>query len=132
MAPPPPKSRIVGTGRYTPAKIVTNRDLESVVDTTDAWIRERTGIGERRVAADGETTHERDVSLAELALRPIDVLAIATASDAAGQTGFPELSRNPREVLSEFRRLHGFKPGYREFLDWYRKVLPGDYSAVFR
>jgi hypothetical protein len=51
---------------------------------------------------------------------------------AAGQTEFPVLSRNPREVLSEFRRLHGFKPGYREFLDWYRKVLPADYAAVFR
>lgn len=51
---------------------------------------------------------------------------------AAGQTGFPRLSRHPREVLSEFRKLHGFKLGYREFLDWYRKVLPGDYAALFR
>lgn len=51
---------------------------------------------------------------------------------AAGQVGFPELSRHPREVLSEFRRRHGFKVGYREFLDWYRKVLPADYAAVFR
>lgn len=51
---------------------------------------------------------------------------------AVGQVGFPELSRHPREVLSEFRRRYGFKVGYREFLDWYRKALPADYAAVFR
>jgi hypothetical protein len=51
---------------------------------------------------------------------------------AAGRTGFPELSKHPREALSEFRRQFGFRPGYREFLDWYREVLPADYAAVFR
>jgi len=54
-------SRIAGTGSYLPQKIITNQDLEKMVDTTDEWIRTRTGIERRHVAADGETT----VDLAE-------------------------------------------------------------------
>lgn len=49
-------SRIAGTGSYLPEKIVTNADLEKIVETTDEWIASRTGIRERRRAADGETT----------------------------------------------------------------------------
>ena len=58
-------SRIAGTGSYLPEKIITNFDLERMVDTTDEWIRSRTGIERRHVAADGETT----VDLAEKAAR---------------------------------------------------------------
>ncbi len=49
-------SRITGTGSYLPSHVVTNADLERTVETTDEWIRSRTGIRERRKAADGETT----------------------------------------------------------------------------
>ena len=49
-------SRIAGTGSYLPEKVVTNADLEKIVDTSDEWIVSRTGIRERRRAADGETT----------------------------------------------------------------------------
>jgi len=49
-------SRIAGTGSYLPEKVVTNADLEKIVDTSDEWIASRTGIRERRRAADGETT----------------------------------------------------------------------------
>ena len=58
-------SRIAGTGSYLPEKILTNFDLERMVDTTDQWIRERTGIERRHIAADGQTT----VDLAEQAVR---------------------------------------------------------------
>jgi 3-oxoacyl-[acyl-carrier-protein] synthase III len=58
-------SRISGTGSYLPERIVTNRELESKVDTTDEWIRTRTGIERRHIAAEGETT----VDLAEKAAR---------------------------------------------------------------
>jgi 3-oxoacyl-[acyl-carrier-protein] synthase III len=58
-------SRIIGTGRYLPEKILTNQDLERMVDTSDEWIRERTGIAQRHVAADDETTCD----LAEQAAR---------------------------------------------------------------
>ena len=58
-------SRIAGTGSYLPAKVITNQELEKRVDTTDEWIRTRTGIERRHVAAEGETT----VDLAEHAAR---------------------------------------------------------------
>jgi 3-oxoacyl-[acyl-carrier-protein] synthase-3 len=65
-------SRIVGTGSHLPDKVLTNFDLEKMMDTTDEWIRDRTGIERRHIAADGETT----VDLAEKAAR--------RALDAAG------------------------------------------------
>ena len=46
-------SRIVGTGSYLPETVLTNFDLEKRMDTSDAWIRERTGIERRHIAADG-------------------------------------------------------------------------------
>jgi 3-oxoacyl-[acyl-carrier-protein] synthase-3 len=49
-------SRIAGTGSQLPDKVVTNHDLEAIMDTSDQWIRERTGICERRTVIDGETT----------------------------------------------------------------------------
>jgi 3-oxoacyl-[acyl-carrier-protein] synthase-3 len=58
-------SRIIGTGSHLPEKIVTNHDLEKIMDTSDQWIRERTGICERRIAGEGETT----TTLAEEACR---------------------------------------------------------------
>ena len=65
-------ARITGTGSYLPDNIVTNKDLEKMVDTTDQWIRERTGIEQRHIAIEGQTT----VDLAEQAAR--------NAIDAAG------------------------------------------------
>jgi len=58
-------SRIAGTGRYLPERILTNFDLEKMVDTTDEWICSRTGIERRHIAADDETTAD----LAEAAAR---------------------------------------------------------------
>jgi 3-oxoacyl-[acyl-carrier-protein] synthase-3 len=58
-------SRIIGTGSALPEKTVTNKDLEKIMDTSDSWIRERTGIRERRIVGPGETT----ASLAEEACR---------------------------------------------------------------
>ncbi len=75
-------SRIVGTGSHLPEKILTNFDLEKLVDTTDAWIRERTGIERRHIAAEGETTvdlaeHAARRALDAAGLRPEDVDFIA-------------------------------------------------------
>ncbi len=67
-------SRIAGTGSYLPEKVITNFDLEKMVDTTDEWIRTRTGIERRHIAADGQTT----VDLAEeAARRALDAAGIA-------------------------------------------------------
>ena len=67
-------SRIAGTGSYLPEKTLTNAELEKMVDTSDEWIRSRTGIEERHIAADGEYT----VDLAEQ--------AALRAMEAAGKT----------------------------------------------
>jgi 3-oxoacyl-[acyl-carrier-protein] synthase-3 len=69
-------SRIAGTGSYLPAKIITNQELEKMVDTTDEWIRTRTGIERRHIAAEGETT----VDLAEhAARRALEAAGVAPA-----------------------------------------------------
>jgi 3-oxoacyl-[acyl-carrier-protein] synthase-3 len=70
-------SKITGTGSYLPEKILTNHDLEKMVDTSDEWIRDRTGIEERHVAADDEFT----VDLAEHAARRALEAAGKKASD---------------------------------------------------
>ena len=62
------RSIVAGTGAYLPEKIVTNADLARIVDTSDEWIVERTGISERRMAADGETTSDLAVKASEAAL----------------------------------------------------------------
>ena len=66
-------SKIAGTGSYLPAKILSNKDLETLVDTTDEWIFTRTGIRERHIAADGEFTS--DLAL-EAAIKAIDAAGI--------------------------------------------------------
>jgi 3-oxoacyl-[acyl-carrier-protein] synthase-3 len=62
------RTQIIGTGSYAPEKIITNKDLEKLVDTTDQWIRERTGIRERRQAAEGEQTSDMAVKASVRAL----------------------------------------------------------------
>lgn len=62
------RARITGTGSYVPEKVLTNLDLEKFLDTNDEWIRTRTGICERRVAADNEFTSDLATRAAERAL----------------------------------------------------------------
>ena len=50
------RSLIVGTGSYVPEKVLTNADLERMVDTSDEWITTRTGIKQRRIASEGQFT----------------------------------------------------------------------------
>jgi len=82
-----PRSRVLGTGSHLPSRVLTNRDLESLVDTNDAWIVERTGIRERRIAAEGETTSDLALAasrhaLAAAGLKPgdIDLVIVATST----------------------------------------------------
>ena len=81
------RSQIVGVGGYLPERVVTNRDLASRLDTSDEWIRQRTGIGERRMAAEGELTSDLAVRAAERALADagmsagdLDLIVLATAT----------------------------------------------------
>jgi 3-oxoacyl-[acyl-carrier-protein] synthase-3 len=78
-------SRIIGTGSYAPAKVLTNADLEKLVDTSDEWILTRTGISERRIAAEDEATsdlayHASVQALETAALDPADLDMILVAT----------------------------------------------------
>ncbi|ACT48051.1 beta-ketoacyl-ACP synthase III [Methylotenera mobilis] len=80
-------SRIAGTGSYLPSKILTNADLERMVDTTDEWIFTRTGIRERHIAAEGEFTSDLALQAAKNAIasaglspNDIDLIIVATAT----------------------------------------------------
>jgi 3-oxoacyl-[acyl-carrier-protein] synthase-3 len=63
------RSKIIGTGAYVPDKIVKNTDLEAIVDTSDRWIRERTGIKERRIAEENVPVSHLAFGAAERALK---------------------------------------------------------------
>ena len=64
---------IAGTGSYVPERVLTNADLERMVETSDSWIVERTGIRERRIAATGEACSDLGTRAAEAALKAADV-----------------------------------------------------------
>jgi 3-oxoacyl-[acyl-carrier-protein] synthase-3 len=69
------RARIIGTGSYLPEKILTNADLETMVDTSDEWITARTGIQQRRIAAENEMTSDLAVFAAEKALQMAGISA---------------------------------------------------------
>lgn len=80
-------SRIIGTGGYLPEKILTNKDIEKIVDTTDEWITERTGIKQRHIAAEGETTSMlaeqaalAAIEMAAIDKHSIDLIIVATTT----------------------------------------------------
>ncbi len=70
------RSKILGTGAYVPERIVKNSDLEAIVDTSDHWIRERTGIKERRIAHEGQPVSHLAFGAAERALKDAMVDAL--------------------------------------------------------
>ncbi|HEV2007534.1 MAG TPA: beta-ketoacyl-ACP synthase III [Burkholderiales bacterium] len=80
-------SRIVGTGSYLPAKVLTNHDLEKIVDTSDEWIVTRTGIRQRYIAADGEQSSDlalnasrKAIDAAGIAPHDIGLIIVATTT----------------------------------------------------
>ena len=80
-------ARIIGTGGYLPEKILTNLELEKMVDTSDQWIVERTGIRERHIAADGEASCDmgeiaarRALDMAGISTKDIDLIVVATTT----------------------------------------------------
>jgi 3-oxoacyl-[acyl-carrier-protein] synthase-3 len=98
-----PRSRILGTGHYTPERVVSNLDLEKVVDTSDAWISERTGIRRRHMAADNEVTSDmaaaagrRALAAAGLNVADLDMIIVATIS---GDTPMPACAVHVQQKL---------------------------------
>ncbi|MCK5375241.1 MAG: ketoacyl-ACP synthase III [Alphaproteobacteria bacterium] len=89
----PTYTRIIATGSYLPEKILTNKELESIVDTTDEWIYQRSGIRQRHIAADGELTSDMAIKAAHKALeqaglKPSDIDGIIVATTTPDRT-FP-------------------------------------------
>jgi 3-oxoacyl-[acyl-carrier-protein] synthase-3 len=80
-------ARITGTGGYLPENVMTNHDLEKIVDTTDQWIRDRTGIEQRHIAVEGQTTVDLAEAASRLAIeaaginaQDIDLIILATST----------------------------------------------------
>ena len=80
-------ARIAGIGSYLPGKVLTNQDLEKMMDTSDEWIRERTGIKRRHIASENETTSSMGLEAAKRAMEDagveaadIDLIVLGTAT----------------------------------------------------
>ena len=87
------RARILGIGAYSPEKVLTNHDLEKMVDTSDDWIIERTGISERHIAADDEASSDLATqagrrAIADAGLEPGDIDLLICAS-VTGDMPFP-------------------------------------------
>lgn len=94
---------IIGTGSYVPERILTNADLEAMVDTNDQWIMERTGIRERRIAKEGEFTSHLAAAAARnamnnagVAVEEIDIILVATITP---DTFFPSTSCHVQRLI---------------------------------
>ena len=97
------RSVIQGCGAYLPARIVTNQDLAQRIDTSDEWIRERTGIVQRHIAAEGELTSDLALAAAQEALKDARVSAdeihlIVCATSTPDQT-FPATATRVQALL---------------------------------
>ncbi len=80
-----PRSKIIGTGSFVPEKVLTNKDLESMIDTSDEWISTRTGIKERHIASEGENNSDlailaskRALEMAEIDGKDLDLIIVGT------------------------------------------------------
>ncbi len=98
-----PTSMIIGSGSYAPEKILTNQDLEKIVDTNDEWIQTRTGMKVRHIIADDENTSDMAAKAAGKALadagicaKEIDLIILATIS---GDVGFPSTACYVQELI---------------------------------
>jgi 3-oxoacyl-[acyl-carrier-protein] synthase-3 len=97
------RSVVLGSGAYLPAKILTNDDIAKMVDTSDEWIQQRTGIRERHVAAEGEFTSDLAVAaateaLTDAGLLPGDIEMIVMATSTPDNT-FPAAAVSVQEKL---------------------------------
>ena len=97
------RSVIAGVGSYLPEHVMTNDEISTIVDTSDDWIRERTGIAERRIAAEGETTSDLGAAAASAALASagvpaseVDLIVLATTTP---DNTFPATATDVQEKL---------------------------------
>jgi len=110
-------ARIVGLGGYLPERVLTNHDLEAIVETSDEWITSRTGISERRMVADGEALVDLvdragRAALEDAGVDPaaVDLLILATATveqpiPASAAIVQPRLGLRDEQVFSNVHRV---------------------------
>ena len=101
--------KIAGTGSYVPERVLTNSDLEKLVETTDEWIMSRTGIKERRIAAEGEATSDlatkaalRAMEAAGVTAEEIDLIIVGTISP---DTFFPSTACHVQRNLGAVKAV---------------------------
>jgi 3-oxoacyl-[acyl-carrier-protein] synthase-3 len=100
-------SKIAGTGRYLPEKILTNADLEKLVDTTDEWIRTRTGVERRHVAAEDQTTSDLCVEAAKKAMEAANVTTDDIDLIIVGTTSPDLIFPNIATIIQDRMGIHG-------------------------
>lgn len=100
-------SRIIGTGRYLPERILTNAELETMVDTTDEWIRSRSGIERRHVVAEGQGTTDLCEHAARAALAAADVAPGEIDMIIVGTTTPDQVFPNAGVLLQSRLGVHG-------------------------
>ncbi|MEK9197542.1 beta-ketoacyl-ACP synthase III [Ureibacillus sp. 179-F W5.1 NHS] len=94
---------IIGVGKYVPEKVVTNFDLEKILDTNDEWIRTRTGIQERRIASENEDTSDLAYAAAASAIKNAEISAdqigLILVATVTPDRGFPSVACQLQEKL---------------------------------
>ena len=100
-------SKIAGTGRYLPEKILTNFDLEKIVDTSDEWIRTRTGVERRHIVRDDETTSDMCVEAAKKAIEDAGVDVSEIDFVAIGTTTPDLIFPNIATIIQDKMGIHG-------------------------
>ena len=135
--------KVLGTGIYAPKKIVTNKDLESIVETNDEWIFERTGIRERRICSTDGGEFPTDMAknaaidalmAARLVPNDIDLILFASVtpdvklpnSASILQVAFPNLSSGlSYKFKYRAQNIHGISPGFSPELTATAMRTPG-------
>ena len=143
------RSRVLSAGSYLPARVVTNDELAKTIDTSDEWIRQRTGIRQRYIAAEGELTSDLAIAASKQALEnaglkgsDIDCIVLgtctpdhtfpATATRVQHVLGAKGFALDVGAVCSGFVfALADIRAGDELFLD-YRHLLAPGYEAEFR
>jgi 3-oxoacyl-[acyl-carrier-protein] synthase-3 len=100
-------SKIAGTGRYLPERILTNADLEKMVDTSDEWIRTRTGVERRHVASEDQTTSDLCVEAAKIAMTAADVATDDIDLIIVGTTSPDLIFPNIGTIIQARMGIHG-------------------------
>jgi 3-oxoacyl-[acyl-carrier-protein] synthase-3 len=100
-------SKIAGTGRYLPERVLTNADLEKMVDTSDGWIRTRTGVERRHIAREDETTSDLCVEASKIAMDAAGVTAADIDLIVVGTTSPDLIFPNIGTLVQQRLGIHG-------------------------